>query len=73
MSNNKQSSIEFANSLSDLNGISLFANECERFGMTWGCKEYCPVYERGECEIQEENKKMFEKYYNETYGNTNGN
>ena len=40
------------------------ANECERFGMTWGCKPDCPVFERGECEMQEENEKIFEE---ETY------
>jgi len=37
------------------------ANECERFGMTWGCKPDCPVFERGECEMQEENEKIFEE------------
>lgn len=40
---------------------SLFANECERFGMTWGCRPDCPVFERGECKIQEENQDFFDK------------
>ncbi|MFA6832077.1 MAG: hypothetical protein WCR36_07390 [Bacteroidaceae bacterium] len=40
------------------------ANECERFGMTWGCKPGCPVFEHGECEMKEENEKIFEE---ETY------
>jgi hypothetical protein len=35
--------------------------ECETFGMCYGCEPDCPVYERGECEIQEENKIFFEK------------
>lgn len=34
-------------------------NECHRFGIMSGCHSNCPVYERGECEIQEENKKIF--------------
>ena len=51
----------FANTMAELGGYSPMANECERFGMTWGCREDCPVYERGECEIQEENKLFFEK------------
>ena len=40
---------------------NLSANECERFGMVWGCAPDCPVYERGECENQEENKLMFQQ------------
>jgi hypothetical protein len=27
--------------------------ECERFGMTFGCNEDCPVLEKGYCEIYE--------------------
>lgn len=38
---------------------NLSANECERFGMTWGCRTDCPVFERGECQIQEENELFF--------------
>lgn len=52
-------SMEFANSIADLYGIPLIANECERFGMTWGCRDHCPVFERGECEIQKENEEYF--------------
>jgi len=51
---------EFAETLYELvSEGNHMANECERFGMTWGCKEDCPVFERGECELQEDNKKMF--------------
>lgn len=36
------------------------ANECERFGMTWGCKPDCPVFERGDCkDVAYENIEMF--------------
>lgn len=28
---------------------NLSANECERFGMEYGCRPDCPVFERGEC------------------------
>ncbi len=48
---------DFARTLADT--INIGMSECESFGMTWGCKEDCPVYEREECEIQEENDKIF--------------
>ena len=38
---------------------SLFATECERFGMMHGCREDCPVFQEGKCEQQEENEKLF--------------
>ena len=49
-----------ANALADLGSQAThFENECERFGMTWGCKPDCPVFERGECDLQNENEEMF--------------
>lgn len=40
----------FANTINELGShTNLSANECERFGMTWGCSIECPVFERGEC------------------------
>ena len=51
------SKMGFAN---EINGTRL-GDECHRFGITWGCQPDCPVFERGECEIQEENKKKFEQ------------
>ena len=33
--------------------------ECERYGITWGCDKDCPVFQRKECELQEENNKQF--------------
>lgn len=52
-----------AETLADMNTshATHFESECEKFGMTWGCKPDCPVFERGECELQEENEKMFEE------------
>ena len=40
----------FAQTINELTMSSnLSASECETFGMTWGCKPDCPVFERGEC------------------------
>lgn len=42
----------FAFTLSELGSNSyLSMSECEKFGMTFGCREDCPVFERGECEL----------------------
>lgn len=47
---------------SDLPYSCLIANECETFGMTYGCACDCPVFVRGECEdCFIENIKMFIK------------
>jgi hypothetical protein len=43
----------FANTISDLSGDSPLMNDCERYGMTWGCDEDCPVYQRNECKNPE--------------------
>lgn len=53
----------FANTMADMNtpNATHFENECHKFGMMWGCKPDCPVFERGECELQEENAEMFER------------
>ncbi len=40
---------------------SLFASECEKFGMVSGCREDCPVFQAGKCEVQEENEALFAK------------
>lgn len=52
----------FTYALADMNTshATHFENECEKFGMTWGCRPDCPVFERGECELQEENEEFFE-------------
>ena len=42
----------FANTINELGDYSsLMANECEKYGMTWGCDEGCPVLNRGKCQI----------------------
>ena len=52
----------FSDAIMDLDkGMPKGMSECDKFGMTWGCREDCPVFERGECEIQEENEKEFNK------------
>lgn len=52
--------MDFARTINDY-GDSAFLGmtECEYFGMTYGCRSDCPVYVKGECEIQEENKLIF--------------
>ncbi|MFY8161972.1 MAG: hypothetical protein ACOVNU_11630 [Candidatus Kapaibacteriota bacterium] len=62
-------SMDFANELFYSSDLGLFANECERFGMMSGCQEHCPVFQRGECEHQEENEKIFERYNGKTFKN----
>jgi hypothetical protein len=53
----------FANTLHELDkGSCLCANECERYGMTWGCDEDCPVMQRGECH----NELSVEMYFHLT-------
>jgi len=34
--------------------------QCFDFGSWYGCKPNCPVYVRGACELQEENRAKFE-------------
>ena len=34
-------------------------NECIQFGINDGCKPECPVFARGDCEIQAENEALF--------------
>lgn len=42
--------IGFANALAETGSHAFLGmSECERYGMTWGCDEDCPVYQRGEC------------------------
>lgn len=33
--------------------------ECEQYGVGHGCDEDCPVFQRRECEMQEENEAEF--------------
>lgn len=44
----------FADTINELgNYANLSANECERYGMTWGCDDGCPVFQRGECKLED--------------------
>lgn len=59
----------FAYTITELdNRLPAGMTECERFGMTWGCSEDCPVFARGECEIQEENEETFKRLTNTKEG-----
>ena len=59
---NQNPKMGFANTIAILDlGATAYSSmgECMRFGMVSGCAEDCPVFERGECEQQEENEKIF--------------
>lgn len=51
--------IKFANFICNFDKGLSYANmtECEIYGITWGCDKDCPVFQRKECELQEENEK----------------
>lgn len=51
----------FSNTLSDLSGATHMMNECEKYGMTYGCDVDCPVLRAGECELQDsDNKELYQ-------------
>lgn len=43
------------------NGMPIITNECFLYGSMSGCDKYCLVFQRRECELQEENEKTFNK------------
>ena len=49
--NNKEM---FAETIHWLGDGNLSANECERYGMTWGCDGDCPAFSKGKCKNPEE-------------------
>jgi len=60
-SNIKQGFAEFLND-GVFSNSCLLANECENYGMTWGCDIDCPVLQRGECELKDaDNKHLWEQ------------
>jgi hypothetical protein len=63
--------MEFANEITyrDLGVMaSCVMNDCEKFGMTYGCTINCPVLQDGKCELQDyENKELYNEFL-ETYG-----
>ena len=45
---------DFANTINTIGDTSnLSANECERYGMTFGCDGGCSVFQRGECKLED--------------------
>lgn len=36
-------------------------SECEKYGMMSGCDEYCPVFIKGKCELQQELENKFKE------------
>lgn len=56
------SKIEFAKAINEFGSHGVKgASDCHNFGITWGCRPDCPVFEKWECEIQEENNKAFQQ------------
>tara|TARA_Y100000310_G_scaffold309747_1_gene354200 strand:- start:1111 stop:1293 length:183 start_codon:yes stop_codon:yes gene_type:complete len=53
------SKVGFGNTINSLNDDSRTSSECHKYGIISGCDPFCPIFERGECELQEENKKQF--------------
>ncbi len=57
----------FANFMADHTFLGM--NECERYGMTWGCDTGCPVLRAGKCELQnDDNKELYEQWLSENGG-----
>ena len=54
----------FAHTITGLdNGLPKGMTDCERYGMTWGCDIDCPVLQRGECELKDdENKELYQEF-----------
>jgi len=53
-------SMGFASTINEIGSFGIVgASECHNFGSTWGCRSHCPVFERGQCGIQEENEQFF--------------
>lgn len=41
--------------------VPIITNECFLYGSIGGCDEYCPVYQRNQCELQKENERIFNR------------
>jgi len=51
-----------ANTLADVdNKLPRGTSECFNFGSCWGCRPSCPVFQRGECEIEKEVVEQFKE------------
>lgn len=43
----------FANTINTIGKTAnLSSNECEQYGMTWGCDGDCSLFQRGECKLE---------------------
>lgn len=51
--------LSFINEINHFTDDSRTSSECHKYGIFSGCDPNCPVFERGECELQGENKKKF--------------
>ena len=50
----------FSNTISEFDSATKYANECYKFGMTWGCQLDCPVFKLGDCQdVYIENIEQF--------------
>ena len=57
--------MDFADTITEMDLGAMAASvmsDCEKFGMTWGCRSDCPVFQRGQCkEVFMENIETFTK------------
>jgi hypothetical protein len=55
--------MDFARTITEIDlgtMASSVMSDCEKFGMTYGCREDCPVLMASKCELQEgENKEIY--------------
>lgn len=63
------SKIDFANTIVEIDlGVtaSSIMTNCEKYGITYGCDEDCPVLRAGKCELQDsDNKELYKKVLKE--------
>ena len=65
-----QDKIDFANFMYNKVDAGLFANACERYGMTWGCDTDCPVLQAHKCELKyTDNRHIYKDYLQELAAN----
>lgn len=59
------SDLNFARTIVEIDlgtSASSVMTDCEKYGMTYGCDEGCPVLIDGKCELQDsENKELYKR------------
>lgn len=56
-------SISFANTMNDVNpNLPKSRWDCFDYGSWYGCDDWCPQWQRWECEVNEENMKNLETF-----------